>query len=81
MSSAASSVPAPPALVGAELARLVGYVPALHDMVELIRPLVRGVLLNQVALTHTAAQGPRHLLALADKILLAQGAAELREHL
>ena len=67
--------------MGAELARLVGGVPALHDAVELLGSLVFRVIPKPRRLDHAAALWCRHLLVLAGEIVFAQGAADLLEHL
>jgi len=66
--------------VGAELGGLVGGVPALHDAVELVGPLVCRVTLEPSRLDHAAALRRRHLLVLAGEIVFADRAAELLEH-
>src|SRR6266446_11006230 len=65
----------------AELGRLVGGVPALHDSVEALRPLVRRISPEPGRLDHAAALRCRHLLILAGEIVFAQSAADLLEHL
>ena len=72
--------------MGAELARLVGGVPALHDAVELVRPLVGRVASEPRRLDHAAALRRRGLLVLAGEIIFADprdkpgDAADLLEH-
>ena len=73
----------PPARAHAEiaqLARLVGSVPALHDAVELPRPLVRRVIPEPHRLDEPTALRCRRLLVLAGEIVLADRAADLLEH-
>jgi hypothetical protein len=55
----------------AELARFVGGVPALHNAVEFLRPLVRHVVLEPRRLDHAAALWCRGLLVLAGEIVFA----------
>src|SRR6516162_5614685 len=64
----------------AQLARLVGSVPALHDAVELPRPLVRRVIPEPHRLDEPTALRCRRLLVLAGEIVLADRAADLLEH-
>src|SRR5207249_12091953 len=63
----------------AELGRLVGGIPALHDVLEALGPLVLAVTLEPCFLDQPAAQGCRGLLILASEIVLADGAADVRE--
>jgi hypothetical protein len=55
----------------AELGRLVGGVPALHDVLEALEPLVLAVALEPCFLDQPAAQGCRGLLILVGEIVLA----------
>ena len=63
----------------AELGRLVGGVPALHDALEALGPLVLAVALEPCFLDQPAAQGCRGLLILTSEIVLADGATDVRE--
>src|SRR6266446_10106061 len=65
----------------AELGRLVGGVPALHDAVEALRPLVRRISPEPCRLDHAAALRCWHLLVLAGEIVFADRPADLLEHL
>src|SRR5439155_7074386 len=74
----------PPARADAEIAelgRLVGGVPALHDAVEPVGPLVRRIAPEPRRLDHAAAQRRGGLLVLAGEIVFADRAAELFEHI
>src|SRR3984893_4532073 len=64
----------------AELGRLVGGVPALHDAVEEDGPLTGRVSPEPRRLDHAAALGCGHLLVLAGEIILADRPADLLEH-
>src|ERR1700730_5332246 len=63
----------------AELGRLVGGVPALHDALEALQPLVLAVALEPCFLDPPAAHRRRGWLRLTSKIVLADGAADVRE--
>jgi len=63
----------------AELGRLAGRVPALHDALEL-RHLAGCVMPEPAGLDEAAAQWRRHLLVLARKIVFADRSADLLEH-
>ena len=65
----------------AELARFVGGVPALDDLVEFLGKLVRGIIPEPRGFDHAAAQWRRRLLVPAGKIVFPQSAAELCQHL
>src|SRR5438132_4917108 len=64
----------------AELGRLVGGVPALHDAVEEGGPLVWRVSPEPRRLDHAAALRCGHLLVLAGEIVFADRPADLLEH-
>src|SRR5271169_1557468 len=64
----------------AELGRLVGGVPALHDAVEGLRQFSRRVMLEPRRLDETAAQWRRGLLVLAGEVILPDRPADLLEH-
>src|ERR1700736_1938967 len=64
----------------AELGRLVGGVPALHDAVEEGGPLARRVSPEPRRFDHAAALRCRHLLVLAGEIIFADRAADLLDH-
>src|SRR5882762_7776306 len=63
----------------AELGRLVGGVPALHDVLEALRPLVLAVALEPCFLDQPAAQGCRGLLILTSEIVLADRPSDVLE--
>jgi hypothetical protein len=62
------------------LGGLVGGVPALHDTVEEVGPLVRRVAAQPRRLDHAAALWCGGLLVLAGKIVIADRPADLLEH-
>ena len=61
----------------AELGRLVGGVPALHDAVEMLRHSTRRVVLEPGRLDQAAAQWRGGLLVLAGEIVFADRMADL----
>ena len=63
----------------AELGRLVGGVPALHDAVETLRPIFLAVTLEPFRLDQSAAQRGRRLLILAGEVVFADRAANAVE--
>src|SRR5438128_3168922 len=63
----------------AELGRLVGGVPALHDAVEPLRPFVLAIALEPFGLDHPAAQRGRGLLILSGEVVFADRAPDAAE--
>jgi hypothetical protein len=63
----------------AELGRVVGGVPALHDAGEFVGPFVRRVAVEPCGLDHAAALRRGHLLVLAGEIILLDRAANVFE--
>src|SRR6516164_4901808 len=63
----------------AELRRLVGGVPALHDAVERLRPVALAVALEPLRPDETAAEGRRRLLILASEVVFAERATDAVE--
>src|SRR5439155_24511512 len=63
----------------AELGRLVGGVPALHNAVETLRPLLLAIALEPFRLDQAAAQRCGGLLILAGEIVFADRAADAVE--
>ena len=55
--------------------------PALHDLVEFVGKFVRGIIPEPQGLDHAAALRRRRLLVLAGKIVFADRAAQLCQHL
>src|SRR6516165_2315755 len=64
----------------AELGRLVGGVPALHDTVEALRQFALAVALEPFRLDQTTAQRGGRLLILAGEIVFADRAPDAVEH-
>ena len=64
----------------AELGRLVGDVPALHDAVEAVRPFVFTIALEPFCLDQAATQGRWRLLILAGKVVLANRATDVLQN-
>src|SRR5204863_9159374 len=61
----------------AQLGRLVGGIPALHDALKALRPLVLAVTLEPCFFDHPAAQGCGGLLILAGEIVFADRPADV----
>jgi len=61
----------------AEVGRLVGGIPTLHDAVKALRPILLAVELEPLFLDHTAAQGRGGLLILTGEIVFADRMADL----
>src|SRR5437762_4693108 len=63
----------------AELGRLIGGVPALHDALEALRPLVLAIALEPFGFHQAAAQRSRRLLILSGEVVWTDGPPDVLE--